>query len=178
MHHSLCCIHVYYGHVIGFIGCLDLWVIRIKKPIILCTPIVHGDQVNRARNADYTERTCERSVYSIVKIARLYDYQTWQTHFWKNSRGVQRFVGLFLGCAFWMLIGWSDKLQSRGYKEMPLFGSSTQSYFYSILVNNMSLHTNLYCTNSSAYNQLLAALTEYMMIAFYRICFSRQKALG
>ena len=32
--------------------------------------------MNRARNADHAARTCERFVYSITKITRLYDYQT------------------------------------------------------------------------------------------------------
>ena len=38
-------------------------------------------------------RTCERFAYFIVKITRLYDYQTWQTHFWRNARGTQRYMG-------------------------------------------------------------------------------------
>ena len=37
-------------------------------------------------------------VYSIVTITRLYDYQTWQTRFWRNSRGAQRLMGFFLDC--------------------------------------------------------------------------------
>ena len=69
--------------------------------------------MNRTRNADHAARTRERFVYSIVKITRLYDYQTWQTHFWRNSRGAQRFVGFFLDCAFRMLIGWTGEHRSR-----------------------------------------------------------------
>ena len=39
-----------------------------------------------------------------------------EKHFSRNSRGAQRFVGIFpLYCAFWMLIGWASKLWSRGY---------------------------------------------------------------
>ena len=53
--------------------------------------------MNRARKADHAARTWERLVYSKVKITRLYDYQTWQTHFMRNSQGAQRSVGfLFL----------------------------------------------------------------------------------
>ena len=51
---------------------------------------------------------------SIVKVTRLYDYQTWPTHFLRNSRGAQRYVGFFLNCAFRTLIGWANKLRSRG----------------------------------------------------------------
>ena len=31
-----------------------------------------------------------------------------------NSRGAQRYVGFFLYCALWMLIGWAGKLRSHG----------------------------------------------------------------
>ena len=64
--------------------------------------------MNRARNADHAARTCERFVYSIVKIKRLNDYQTWPTHFCRNSQIAQRIVGFFLDCDFGMLIGWAD----------------------------------------------------------------------
>ena len=74
---------------------IDLWVIKIKKPMILCV-----------RSTSSTKRrSCERFDHSITKITRLYDYQTWQTHFLRSSRGAQRFLGSFLDCAFWMLIG-------------------------------------------------------------------------
>ena len=42
---------------------------------------VCGDQVNKARNTDHAARTCERFVYSIVKIRILYDYHTWEKQF-------------------------------------------------------------------------------------------------
>ena len=57
---------------------VDLWVIKIKT-LWSFAHAVHWDQVNRARNVDQAARTCERFVYSIVEITRLYDYQTWQT---------------------------------------------------------------------------------------------------
>ena len=53
------------------------------------------DQVNRAQNADQTAKVCERFVYSRVKMTRLYDYQTWHTHFCRNSWGAQRLVGFY-----------------------------------------------------------------------------------
>ena len=57
--------------------------------------------VNRARNADHAVKTCERFVYSIVKITRLYVYQTCMADtFFSNSRGVQRFVGFFSWLCF------------------------------------------------------------------------------
>ena len=48
--------------------------------------------------------------------------QTWQTHFVGNSRGGQRYVGFcFLDCAFWMLIGWANKLQSLMLEPQNFF---------------------------------------------------------
>ena len=64
--------------VIGFYDPVDLWVIKIKSPWSFAK-VVRRDRVNRARNADNAARTRERFVYSIVKITRLYDYQTWRT---------------------------------------------------------------------------------------------------
>ena len=68
--------------------------------------------MNRARNADHAARVCEQLAYPIVTITRLYDYQTWKIHFWRNFGDAQRFVGFFLGCAFRVLIGLEGKLQS------------------------------------------------------------------
>ena len=61
--------------MIGFSDLVDLWVTEIKK-----SPVHHRsqDHVNRAQNADHAVRTCDRFVHSIVKITRLYDYQTCQ----------------------------------------------------------------------------------------------------
>ena len=79
------------------------------------------DHVNRARNTDHVARTYERFVYSTVKITRWYEYQTWQIHLLRNSRGAQRFVGsFFLDCAFQALIGWADKHRSRGGEKQEI----------------------------------------------------------
>ena len=67
--------------------------------------------MKRERSANQTARLGERFGYSIVKITRFYDYQTWPTHL-RNSRGAQRFVGLF-ECAIRALIGWAEELQSQ-----------------------------------------------------------------
>ena len=59
--------------------------------------------MNRARRkAEHAVRVCERFVYSIVIITRSYDYKTWQTQFWRNSRGAFKKVArVFLFC-FWL----------------------------------------------------------------------------
>ena len=91
-------------HVIGFSDLIDLWVIKIKKPMILCV-----------RSTSSTKRrSCERFDHSITKITRLYDYQTWQTHFLRSSRGAQRFVG-FLP---WLCFSDVDWLRSRGTSSL------------------------------------------------------------
>ena len=69
--------------------------------------IVCQDQANRARNAKHTAGTCEMFVYSIVKITRLYDFQTRETHFLRSSQGAQRHMSFFLDCALCMLIDWA-----------------------------------------------------------------------
>ena len=46
---------------------------------------------------------------STVKITRLYDYQTWQTHLSRNSRGAQRFVGFIS----WLCFSGSDWLDRQ-----------------------------------------------------------------
>ena len=66
--------------------------------MILC-----ARSMSRSREQSTKRRTSERFAYSIVKITRLYDYQTWQTNFLRNSRGAQRFVDscfliVLLGC--------------------------------------------------------------------------------
>ena len=44
--------------------------------------LIRRDHENRAWNADQAARTCERFVYSIVKM-RFYDYKTWSTFVWE-----------------------------------------------------------------------------------------------
>ena len=52
-------------------------------------------------------RSSEQSTKGrLIKRTRLYDYQTWQTHFSRNSRGAQSLWAFLLDCAFQMLIGW------------------------------------------------------------------------
>ena len=67
-------------HAIGFSDLVQLLVIKIKR--LSFAQVVRRDRVSRARNTDYAVKTCEIFVV-IVKIKRLYDYQTWPTHIWK-----------------------------------------------------------------------------------------------
>ena len=76
-------------HVIEISDLVDLWVIKIKKSMILCA-LSTSRSSNRARNAHEAARTYESFVYSTVKITRLYDYKTWPTHLFEKFTGEVR----------------------------------------------------------------------------------------
>ena len=71
--------------------------------MILCAHSMSTSSEQSTKRRSHSENTWKVFI-SIVKITRLYDSQTWQTHFWRNLWGVQRFVGFFSSCCFWMLI--------------------------------------------------------------------------
>ena len=81
---------------------LGSWLVLSFKPsspivreLVLSLTRLSFPLVRFRHNPDQAARTYERFVYSMVKITRFDDYQTWPTH----SRGAQRFVGsFFLGC--------------------------------------------------------------------------------
>ena len=97
--------------VIEFSDLVDLWVIEILK-LWSFAHVVHQDQVNRERNTEQAARGCWKSVYSVVKITRLYDYQHGRHVFGEIYEMRKGFWALFLDCAFRMLIGWAGKLRS------------------------------------------------------------------
>ena len=108
-------------HVIGISDLVDLWVIKILKSLWSFARVVRRDHANRAWNADHAARTCERFVYSIVKITRLYDYQTWPTHLFVKFTRCAKVCGLFFSWfAFRVLIGWAEWLIfTRFFQVMP-----------------------------------------------------------
>ena len=104
-------------HVIGVSDLVDLWVIKIKKAMILCARSTSRSSEQSTKHRSHSKNM--RKVYYIVKITRCSDYQTWQTHFLRNSEVAQRYVVFFLDWAFRTLIGWADKLRSHGF-HVPL----------------------------------------------------------
>ena len=128
----------FFSDVIGLSDVVDLWVIKIKSPWSFAH-VVCKSQVNRAQNAYHAVRTCERFVYPIVKMTGLYDYQTQQTHQWRNSRGAQRFVGFFPWLCFlgddWLgrpiLITrlWEEVVGGGKVREINLQMSSRPCFF-------------------------------------------------
>ena len=95
-------------HGIRFSDLVDLWVIKIRKPMILC-----ARSTSRSREQSTKHRSRSENVrkfclsYNIVRIRvrirRLYHYQTWQTHF----HGVRKGLWAFFLIAFGLLIGWA-----------------------------------------------------------------------
>ena len=82
-------------HVIRFSDLTDLWVIKIKKSMILCARSMStsSEQISQREHA-------KRFFFnSISKVTRLYDYQTWPT-FLGKFKGAQRFVGFFSWLCF------------------------------------------------------------------------------
>ena len=75
----------------------------------------------------HTARTCERFVYSIVKITTLYDYQTWWTISEKFMRCAKDCGLCFLDCAFQDADWLAGKLRPHGCKqrEMPAYSNGT-----------------------------------------------------
>ena len=71
--------------------------------MILCARSMSTSSEQSTKRRSHSENMWKVFI-SRVKITRLYDSQTWQTHFWRNLWGVQRFVGFLSWCCFWMLI--------------------------------------------------------------------------
>ena len=86
--------------------CVDLWVIKIKKSMILCARGASKITWTK-RETHQAARICERFVYSIVKTTWFYDYL--------RTRGTKVCGLFFLDCAFRVLIGWAGKFRSRGW---------------------------------------------------------------
>ena len=71
------------------------WIIKIKKPTLLCARSTWRENEQSKKHRSGSEKR-KVFVYSIVKITKCYNYQTWQKHLLRNSRGAQRYVGVFL----------------------------------------------------------------------------------
>ena len=88
-------------HVVGISDLIDLWVIKIKKPIILSThsTLRSSEQSTKCRSRS---KNMQRFVYSIVKITVFYDnILNMADTCLRNSRGLQRYVGFFSWLCFW-----------------------------------------------------------------------------
>ena len=101
-------------HAIRFSDLIALWVIKIKKSMILCAlstfEIIQNILYSKQHMKHTVDEAPKRFVYSKSKIVIFSDYQTWPTH----SQGAQRFLGFFLDCAFRILLYWAGKYRSHG----------------------------------------------------------------
>ena len=102
-------------HVIIFFRPPRLLVNWNKKSLWSFARAVRRDHVNRAPNAGHAARTCERFVYSIIKITRLYDYRTWPTYFFDKFTTCAKASGF---CS-WLLfsVGWFGWLAGRAHSH-------------------------------------------------------------
>ena len=71
---------------------VDLLVIKIERPMILCARNTPRSREQRKKHR--AASTCERFVYSTVKIARFYDYQKWPTYFLEKFVRYAKVCGL------------------------------------------------------------------------------------
>ena len=93
------------NHMMGVSDLVGLWVIKIKKPMILCarrTPR-SSEQSTKRRSSS---KNMWKVFHSVVKITRLYDYQTGRHIFVRNSRGA--LVGFFFSSFFFSCLWFSD----------------------------------------------------------------------
>ena len=70
-----------YIHVIRFSDLVDLWVIKVKC-LWSFARVMRRNHLNSTW--DHAARTCERFMYSVVKITRSCYYQTWSIHFFEK----------------------------------------------------------------------------------------------
>ena len=103
--------------MIGFDDLVDLWVIKIKKPMILCARSTSRsrEQKTKRRSRSESMRTVclfysqNNKIGMIIKHSR---HIIWEIH--GVCKGLWDF---FLDCAFRMLIGWACKLRSRDWLQ-------------------------------------------------------------
>ena len=131
-------IHIFWFYslnVIGFFDLADLWVIKIKKSMILC-----ARRTSRSREQSTKRRSRSKNIILVPRPSSFpgpfpdpvpprwgggVGKRPWERgcennkiikhckHSLRNSRGAQRFGGFifcFLACAFWTLIGWPPSL--------------------------------------------------------------------
>ena len=120
------------NHVIGFSDLTDLWVIKIKKPMILCTRCT-----SRSRDQSTKRRSRSENIWKVCLFFSQNNKIVWLSNvvdtFLEKLKRCAKVCGLFsLDCTFWMLIGWAGKLRSRGHG----FGSRSVygAFFASVLV--------------------------------------------
>ena len=100
----------------------------------------------------------------LVKITRLYDYQTRQTHFGEiHEVRKGMWVSWYLDCAFQMLIGWVGKLWSRGQqcrvfccsegRCSPLESLVKLLFFFSSVVERWDKRTIVWQTTNKQTNK-------------------------
>ena len=97
---------------VGFSDLVALWVIKIKKPMILCARSTSRSREQKPKSCgDNMRKVC--SFYShnnkIVWLSNMADMFVWDIH--EVRKGLWAFI---LDCAFRVLSGWAGELWSHG----------------------------------------------------------------
>ena len=104
-------------HTIAFSDLVDLWVIKMKKPMILC-----ARSTSRSREQSTKRRSRSENMWKVCYFYGQNKKIAWLSNM--ADRFLEKFMrcakvhGLFfLDCSFRMLIGWAGRLRSRGSNE-------------------------------------------------------------
>ena len=102
------------NHVIGFSDLADLWVIKIKKPMTLCTRSTSRSSEQSTKHRSRSENKWKLCLFysqtnQIVWLSNVAD-----TFLEKFTRCAKVCGLLLLDCAFGMLIGWARKSRLHG----------------------------------------------------------------
>ena len=108
-------------HVIGFYDLWDLWVIKMKKPVIIC-----ARSTPRSREQSTAAGRCEMFVYSIGKVTRFYYYQTWLINLFEKFTRCAKVCALFS----WFRFSGADWLRKQTPITWIYWLQSTQSCLY------------------------------------------------
>ena len=111
--------------LIGFSDPVDLWVIKVKKAYdpLRAQYIEIKWTVQSTKRRSRSEN--RRKVCLSYSKTKPQDFMTIKHG--RNSRGLQRFVGFFLDSTFRVMIGWADKLWSRGITSQEILQNEVPS---------------------------------------------------
>ena len=125
------------NHVIGFSDLVDLWVIKIKNPMILC--------------ARSTSRSSEQSTNLSCSQS---NKMVWLSNMVEKFTRCAKVCGFFLYCAFQVLIGWQTRITwwekgstnySHVYKHIAFLRACPLS---NVFKKNVKILTHANCSRS------------------------------
>ena len=112
----------------------DLWVIKIKS-LWSFARVVHRNHVNRAQNADQAARTCERFVYSIVKIIWLSNV----TDIFREIQEVRKGLRAFYSWLCFLVADWLGEQFSDHMFSMECHRHVKSAHMFTVYSGRLSL---------------------------------------